>query len=381
MAQAAVEILGACLRQGIVITKYEHASGARLPEQVRVFEAGHPVPDQQGLLGAQSAAQMIASTGAGDHILLLLSGGASALVPLPAEGISLQDVQYLTGLLLRSGATIEELNAVRKHIDQLKGGQLARLASPAPITSLILSDVTGDRLDVIASGPTAPDPSTFAGAWDVLAKRNLLQAAPPSVLERLRAGMRGEIPDTPKADDPIFSQVFNTIIGSNRQAALAAVQAARDCGYNTLLVTTFLEGEAREAGLMLVGMAKGIRAHGDPLAPPACLVLGGETTVTVRGKGKGGRNQELALAAALALEGIPGMALMSLATDGTDGPTDAAGGIVDGGTVLRAKQADFNPLSELSNNNSYPVLEAAGDLLKIGPTGTNVNDLIVLLVR
>jgi hydroxypyruvate reductase len=324
---------------------------------------------------------MIASAGAKDHVLVLLSGGASALMPLPVEGITLRDVQQLTDLLLRSGATIQELNAVRKHIDQLKGGQLARLAAPASLTSLLLSDVIGDSLDVIASGPTAPDPSTFANAWDVLARRNLLQATPPGVVERLRAGMRGEVPDTPKAGDPIFARVTHTLVGSNRQAALAAVQAARDRGYNTLLLTTFLQGEARQVGLMLAGLALGIRAHGDPLPPPACLVLGGETTVTVRGSGKGGRNQELALAAALALEGIPSVVIMSLATDGTDGPTDAAGGIVDGGTLQAIEQAGFDPYHELENNNAYPVLEAAGAFLKTGPTGTNVNDLLFVLVR
>jgi hydroxypyruvate reductase len=381
MIQAAVDILGKYLHHGIVITKYEHATGVRLPEKIRVVEAGHPVPDQQGLNGAQAVAQMVAAAGPQDQILLLLSGGASALVPLPAQGISLQDVQQLTELLLRSGATIEELNAVRKHIDQLKGGQLARLSAPAPLSCLILSDVIGDRLDVIASGPTAPDPSTFDDAWDVLARRNLLQAAPPSVLARLRAGKSGDVPETPKAGDPIFSQVVNTVIGSNRQAALAAVQAARDYGYNTLLLTTFLEGEAREVGLMLAGLAKGIRIHGDPLATPACLVLGGETTVTVRGKGRGGRNQELALAAALALDGLPGVALMSLATDGTDGPTDAAGGLVDGSTLQRARHAGFDPLNELQANNAYPLLQAAGALMQTGPTGTNVNDLVVILVR
>lgn len=381
MAQAAVELLGEHLYQGIVITKYGHTRGMRLPERVQVIEAGHPVPDQQGLAGAQAAAQMIASAGAKDHVLVLLSGGASALMPLPAEGVTLQDVQQLTELLLRSGATIQELNAVRKHIDQLKGGQLARLAAPASLTSLLLSDVIGDRLDVIASGPTAPDPSTFADAWDVLARRDLLQATPPGVVERLRAGMRGEAPDTPKAGDPIFTQVTHTLVGSNRQAALAAVQAARDRGYDTLLLTTFLQGEARQVGLMLAGLAMGIRTHGDPLPPPACLVLGGETTVKVRGPGKGGRNQELALAAALALEGIPSVAVMSLATDGTDGPTDAAGGIVDGGTLQAIERAGFDPYHELENNNAYPVLEAAGALLKTGPTGTNVNDLLFVLVR
>lgn len=380
MAQSAVEVLGGCLHEGIVITKYGHATGVRLPENIRVLEAGHPVPDQPGLIAAQAVASLIAGAGARDRILLLVSGGASALMPLPATGISLQDVQQLTELLLHSGAAIEELNAVRKHTDQLKGGQLARLAAPALLSSLILSDVIGDRLDVIASGLTAPDPTTYADAWKVLERRSLLDAVPESVRLRLQAGLRGEIPETPKPDDPIFSQVTNTVIGSNRQAALAAVEAARAAGYNALLLTTFLQGEAREAGLMLAYLAKGIRAHGDPVAPPACLVLGGETTVTVRGKGKGGRNQELALAAALALDGIPGVAVMSLATDGTDGPTDAAGGLVDGSTVQRALRAGLDPRQALHENNAYPVLEAAGALLKTGPTGTNVNDLMLVLV-
>jgi hydroxypyruvate reductase len=292
----------------------------------------------------------------------------------------LSDLQVTTDLLLRSGATIGELNTIRKHLSRLKGGQLARLAAPAPVGVLILSDVVGDPLDVIASGPTVPDPTTYAEAWDVVQRYRLGESLPDSVSRRLRAGVAGQLPETPKPGDPLFAGVHNCIIGSNRLAAQAAVAEARRCGYRALLLTTFVEGEAREAARVAAALARSARVHGDPLSPPACLVWGGETTVTVRGQGKGGRNQELALAAALALEGVPDVLLMALATDGTDGPTDAAGAIVDGGTAARARALGLDPLAALANNDAYPLLSAVGDLLHTGPTGTNVNDLLVILV-
>ncbi|NBD36716.1 MAG: DUF4147 domain-containing protein, partial [Chloroflexi bacterium] len=286
-----------------------------------------------------------------------------------------------TSQLLRAGATIDEINAVRKHLSQLKGGQLARRAAPAPVVALILSDVVGDPLDVIASGPTAPDPTTFAEAQAVLARYELHERIPTTVRETLAEGAGGELPETPKPGDPLFERVRNLIIGSNRMAAQAAVATAERLGYRALLLSTFIEGEAREIGRVAAGLVKGIRAYGDPLSPPACLVWGGETTVTVRGDGRGGRNQELALAAALALEGQPAWAIMALATDGADGPTDAAGAIVDGETIPRARAQGWAPHAALAENNAYPLLDAAGALMNIGPTGTNVNDLLVILVK
>jgi hydroxypyruvate reductase len=289
-------------------------------------------------------------------------------------------LQELTTHLLRAGATIVELNAVRKHLDRLKGGQLARAAAPAPLAALILSDVVGDPLDVIASGPTAPDPTTFRSACQVLERFGLWEKSPASIKSYLLAGVNGQVMETPKPGDDLFLQVSNTLIGSNRLAALAAASKAERLGYRSLLLSTFVEGEAREIGRVAAALAKSIRAYGDPLPAPACILLGGETTVTVRGVGKGGRNQELALGAALGLAGVRGVALMALATDGSDGPTDAAGAVVDGNTIQRAHLAGYNPYQALERNDTYPLLDAAEALMRTGPTGTNVNDLTVLLV-
>ncbi|MEJ5309350.1 MAG: glycerate kinase [Anaerolineae bacterium] len=380
MAQAAVDALGHAPLSGIVVTKSGHAAQHTLPETLRVIEAGHPVPDTAGLAAAEAVITLLTTTTARDRVLLLLSGGASALLPAPVDGVSLADLQAITEELLRAGATIGELNAVRKHLSRLGGGQLARLAQPAPVVALILSDVVGDPLDVIASGPTAPDPTTYAMAQAILARYSLAERMPSAVSTHLAAGIAGRIAETPKPGDPAFAQVSNVIIGSNRLAAQAAVAEAQRLGYNTLLLTTFMEGEAREVAKITAALAKSIRAHGDPVQPPACLVWGGETTVTVRGQGKGGRNQELALAAALALEGLPDVTLLALATDGTDGPTDAAGAIVNGRTAELARAAGWDPAATLADNNAYPLLDAVGALLRTGPTGTNVNDIAVLLV-
>ncbi len=380
MADAAVSILGQTLSAGIVVTKDGYAAGYRLPPSVQVFEAGHPVPDERGEHAAQQVDRLLEGLTQNDFLLVLVSGGASALLPYPAEGVSLADLQQLTSLLLRSGATINELNAVRKHLDRFKGGQLARRASPARIAALALSDVVGDPLDVIASGPTAPNSTTFSDAWNVLEKYNVFNEAPSAVLAALNAGRVGKRPETVKPGDPLFSRVQNTIIASNRLAAVAAVETAQKLGFHALLLTTFLEGEAREVGKFAAALAQAELQHGDPLPRPACVVIGGETTVTVRGAGLGGRNQELALACALALEGVPGWALMALATDGGDGPTNSAGAIVDGNTVARGQAHGLDARSALSRNDSYPFLEAAGAQMHTGPTGTNVNDLLVILV-
>lgn len=380
MAQAAVDEIGRAPLTGLVVTKDGHAAQHTLPEMVRVIEAGHPVPNAAGLAAAEAVAEVLATTTARDRVLLLLSGGASALLPSPVEGVSLADLQTTTEKLLRAGAAIGEINAVRKHLSRLSGGQLARLAQPAPVAALILSDVVGDPLDVIASGPTAPDPTTYATAQDVLARYALADDVPAPVWAHLERGAAGRIAETPKPGDPVFAAVANIIVGSNRLAAQAAVAEAERLGYNTLLLTTFMEGEAREVAKVTAALAKSVHAHGEPAAPPACLVWGGETTVTVRGQGKGGRNQELALAAALALEGLPGVSLLALATDGTDGPTDAAGAIVDGRTAEIARVCGWDPVAALADNNAYPLLDAVGALLRTGPTGTNVNDITVLLV-
>lgn len=380
MAQAAGEILGAALTAGIVVTKTGHAAGAVLSPALRVFEAEHPTPGVTGQQAATEIIRLLADVTPQDLVLVLLSGGASALLPTPAEGLTLEDLQATTTLLLRSGATIVELNAVRKHLSRLKGGQLARLAAPAPVAALILSDVVGDPLDVIASGPTTPDPTTYADAWRILERYKLLLRVPEAVQRHLAAGVAGKLPETPKSDDPCFAQVQNHVIASNRAAAQAAAQAATESGYRALLLSTFVEGEAREVAKVAVALMRSVRQHGDPFPPPACLLWGGETTVTVRGSGTGGRNQELALAAALALDGLPHAALMALATDGTDGPTDAAGAVVDGETAARARALGLDLHTALDNNDAYPALDAVDALLRTGPTGTNVNDLLVMLV-
>jgi glycerate 2-kinase len=380
MVAALAETLKERLSGGVAVTKYGHAPAAAVGESslVRIVEAGHPVPDAASVDGACQLADVAASAGEMDLVICLLSGGASALLTLPVSGVELADVQLLTDRLLRSGATINELNTVRKHLSRIKGGGLARIAAPATVISLILSDVVGDPLDVIASGPTAPDPTTFADAWATLEHYGLTEIAPASILQRLRAGLEGAVPDTPKPDDPIFEKVHNVVVGSNRLAAEAAVEAAQGLGLNTLLVSTFVEGEAREVARVAVAIAKEIRQYGRPVAPPACVVWGGETTVTVRGDGRGGRNQELALASALALEGWPDVILVALATDGTDGPTDAAGALATGDTVVRARELGLDPSDFLARNDSYRFFERLGDLIVTGPTQTNVNDLLFL---
>lgn len=376
MAAAIADILGPRLTEGVVVTKYGHVSGTQHPvSSIQVLEAGHPVPDEQSVRGAQAVADLSSRATERDLVICLISGGGSALLTLPVPGLHLAGLQALTGALLRSGATINEMNTVRKHCSRIKGGQLARLVAPATLVTLILSDVVGDPLDVIASGPTVPDPTTVADAQAVL-ERYGIQSLPPS-----QGGIERELfQETPKPGDPAFERVQHLVVGSNRLAALAAVEQARQLGFNVLLLSTYIEGEAREVARVAAALAKGVRAHGDPLPPPACLVWGGETTVTVHGEGKGGRNQELALAAALALDGWPGMLVMALATDGTDGPTDAAGAVVTGETVARAWSQGLDPWAALKANDSYHFLDALGDLLRTGPTGTNVNDLLFILV-
>jgi glycerate 2-kinase len=379
MVAALVEILGDRLGDGVMLTKYGY-SDSGLPGAVVVREAGHPVPDAAGVEGTRQLAALATRAGADDLVICPISGGGSALLVLPAPGIELEDLQVLTEQLLRSGATINELNAVRKHLSQVKGGGLARMAAPAAVVSLVLSDVVGDPLDVIASGPTSPDSTTYGDAWAVLESYDLLKVAPEPILTRLRAGLSGEIAETPKADDPIFERVQNVIVGSNRQAAEAAVMQAQELGFDTLLLSTFVEGEAREVARVAAALAKEIVRYGEPFAAPACLVWGGETTVTVRDEGLGGRNQELALAAALALDGWRDVVLVALATDGTDGPTDAAGAYVSGETLARARQQDLDAVDYLARNDSYHFFQQLGDLIITGPTQTNVNDLLFLFV-
>jgi glycerate 2-kinase len=376
MVAAVEEILGQRITAGLVNVKH----GYLPPEtadirRVEIVEAGHPTPDEAGRRGAERMAEMLSDLAETDLVICLISGGGSALMTLPQPAISLADVQALTGALLRCGATINEINAVRKHISRIKGGQLARLVHPAQVVSLILSDVVGNPLDVIASGPTVPDTATFAQAYGVLEKYDLLDRVPASIVEHLAAGVAGKIAETPKEGDAVFATVYNLIVGSNEIAAWAALNRARELGFNTQLLSTYVEGEAREVSKVLAAVAKEMAKSGQPIPRPACLVVGGETTVTITGEGKGGRNQEMALAAALAIEGWEDVLVVTLATDGTDGPTDAAGGVATGETVAWARELGLDPEEYLANNDSYHFLEALGELVVTGPTNTNVNDL------
>jgi glycerate 2-kinase len=379
MALALSEALGANLTAGWVNVKEGHLIDDPLPETLTIHEAGHPIPNEAGQVGALRILELARQAGERDIVFCLISGGGSALLPAPVEGITLGDLQALTGAMLRCGATINEINAVRKHCSQFKGGQLARVASPATVVSLVLSDVVGNPLDVIASGPTVPDTTTFADAYGVLEKFGIVDEVPKNVVARLRGGMAGDIADTPKAGDPLFDKVQNVIVGSNAIAARAAEVAAREMGFHTLVLSTYVEGEAREIALFGAALAKALVAEGWPIARPACVIAGGETTVTIRGSGKGGRNQEMALAAAIALDGWQEVTLFTLATDGTDGPTDAAGAIVDGETIARARELGLSAADYLERNDSYHFFDPLGDLIRTGPTNTNVNDLLFVL--
>jgi glycerate 2-kinase len=373
MARAAERVLGRRITRGLLNVKYGHVAPLR---RIELHECGHPVPDQRGVEGARRIAAIAAGVGPDDLVLCLISGGASALLPLPADPITLDEKQEVTKLLLASGAEIHEINAVRKHISQIKGGQLARLAYPARVLSLLLSDVIGDDLDAIGSGPTAPDASTFAGARAILEKYEIFRRAPASIRERLERGGRGQLPETPKQGDAIFTRVRSVVIGNNRLAVDAAAARARQFGFRTLVLSTFVEGETREIARMHAAIAKEIVRAGRPLKPPACVITGGETTVTLRGGGLGGRNQEFALSAAMDISGLQNTIVLSAGTDGSDGPTDAAGAIADGRTLARDPRApDF-----LARNDSYRYFEGLGDLVVTGPTGTNVMDVHLILV-
>lgn len=377
MAQAVEAILGDRISAGIVNVKYGYTAPTRI---VELNQAGHPIPDEKGVAGAQKMADLVRGATEDDLVIALISGGGSALTVLPSPGISLADKRRLTDALLRSGANINEMNAVRKHLSQVKGGGLARLAYPAEIITLMLSDVVGSPLDVIASGPTVPDTSTFQDAWAVLESHGLVEELPKSIADQLRAGLAGEAPETPKPGDAIFARCHNVVIASNEIAAQAAVEQARQDRLNPLLLSTFVEGEAREVARVVAGIAKEMAYSGNPVRPPACVVLGGETTVTVKGHGLGGRNQELALAAAVQIAGLPDATILTLATDGSDGPTDAAGAIVDGDTCRRARELGLDPQQFLADDDSYHFFQRLGDLVITGPTNTNVNDLTFVLV-
>jgi len=375
MARAVERLLGKRIRGGLINTKYGH--GASALRRIEVNECGHPVPDARGEQGAARIAEIARQAEAQDLLICLISGGASALLPLPTPPVTLEDTQAATRLLLECGASIHEINCVRKHISAIQGGQLARLAYPATMLGLILSDVIGDDLDVIGSGPTVPDRSTFAEAKAIFEKYRIWNKAPAGVRQRISSSA----PETPKPGDRSFDRVQNVIIGSNRLAVDAAVRQARELGFQTMVLSTFVAGEAREVARVYAAMAREIRVTARPLRRPACVISGGETTVTIRGQGLGGRNQEFVLAAAMDIAGLEDVVILSAGTDGSDGPTDAAGAIADGTTLARAAAQRLDAAGHLANNDSYHFFEALGDLVKTGPTGTNVADVQVILVR
>jgi glycerate 2-kinase len=370
MARAAEGILGEKVSGGLVVTKDNHDPG---PEDFETVFASHPEPNERGVEAARKAQEMAESLEEGDLLLALISGGASALLADPAPPITLEDLKKLTADLLRSGADIGEINTVRKHASVLKGGGLARLAHPAATIALLLSDVVGDEPSSIASGLTAPDPTTLESTWRVLERYRI--EPPESVATHLR-----DAEETPASDDPIFENVVNCICGSGRHAAEAAAKKAGELGYAPLLLTTTLTGDALGAASMYAAIIREVLASGHPTPPPCAIVSGGEATVTVRGDGTGGPNQEFVLALAVELDGVEGWTAFSADTDGNDGSTDAAGGIVDGETAQRIRDAGVDPEGSLADNDSYVALEAGEALVVTGPTGTNVNDLRVALI-
>ena len=377
MAQAIEEIFGGRITKGLITTKYGHALPLRFTE---IIEAGHPLPDPKGLEGARKIKDLLTNTGPKDLVLFLISGGGSALLPLPADKITLEEKQELTQFLLDCGADIKEINTIRKHISQMKGGWLARWAFPSTVITFILSDVVGDPLDVIASGPTVPDTSTFQESWEILKRYGLINEIASSIRNHLQAGREGKIKETPKAGESVFEKVHNMIIGSNIVALRAAEKEFSLAGFNTIILSSSIVGETREAARFHGAIAREVVSTGKPIDRPACILSGGETTVTIRGSGLGGRNQEFALSGAFEISGLEKTVLLSGGTDGTDGPTDAAGAMADHTTITRARQMGLDSVKFLENNDSYHFFEKLGDLLITGPTRTNVMDVRILLV-
>lgn len=376
MAEALEQVLGNSITNGLVNVP---RSSKNKTDIIKLHEASHPIPDEAGVEGTRRMLKIAEQAKEDDLIICLISGGGSSLMPLPRGKISIADKKEITNALLKCGATINEINTVRKHISDFKGGWLAKKAYPATILNLILSDVVGDPLDFIASGPTVPDSTTFSDAIKVLKKYRLWSKAPASIRKVLSDGEKGLIPETPKANDEAFKRVYNVVVGNNRLASLTAQKYLKSEGLNTLLLTSTLEGEARHVGIMLASIVHEVSVSGNPVPKPAGIIAGGETTVTVTGKGLGGRNQEIALAAAQKLNDMNGVVVASLSTDGVDGPTDAAGAIADGKTLVRAAKMGLTPEEYLAENDSYHFFSKLGDLIFTGPTGTNVNDVSVIV--
>lgn len=349
-------------------------------DKIELIGADHPLPDAEGIRGVQRILSLVKKAKENDLIICLISGGGSAMLSDPASGISLDDLQSLTNELLRCGATIHEINACRKHVGTIKGGQLAQIAAPTPVVSLILSDVIGDNLEGIASGPTSPDSTTFKDVADIFTKFNLWSRIPASVKQRVELGLQGRIPETPKPGNPLFNRVYNKIIGNNRLSCSAILERAKEAGYNTLLLTSLAEGEARDIGTFFGTIVKEVKISMNPIPVPAVIVFGGESTVKVIGKGKGGRNQELAIAAAKKIDNLEGIAIVSIGTDGFDN-TDAAGAVVHSQTMALIRGKGLSVDAALQNNDSYPLLKAVNSLIFTGATGTNVADVTLTVIN
>jgi len=378
MARAVEELFGERIHKGIIIVKYGFTEALEMTE---IVEAGHPVPDENGVNGTGKILDFLEKAGEKDLFFSLISGGGSALLCQPAGDITLSEKQQITKLLLACGASIDEINAVRKHISLAKGGQMARAIAPATVVNLMLSDVVGDKMDVIASGPFVPDSATFKDVQDIFRKYDL-KDIPTSINKYVEAGLKGQVPETPKVGESIFKNVYNIIVGSNILALEAAAEKAKALGYGTLILSSMVEGETKDVALVHSAIAKEILKTGKPIPAPACIISGGETTVTIRGNGLGGRNQEFGLAAALDLKGLPPrVVILSGGSDGNDGPTDSAGAIVDPLTVKRGQDAGADAALYLKNNDAYHFIEKTNDHLMTGPTNTNVMDVRLVLVH
>lgn len=379
MAHAIYSLLSHKISDGFIIVKYNHTLPTSVNiNPIKIVEAGHPIPDANSIKHTHTLLALLADSHKHDLIISLISGGGSALLTQLRPGLSLTHIQSLTQTLLKAGATITEINTIRKHLSKVKGGQLAALAQPATIISLILSDVINDKLDIIASGPTTSDSSTFSDALLILEKYKLKTKIQPSILNYLQNGVAGKNPETPKADNLIFKQVQNVIIANNKMALMAATQKAQSLGLHAAYFAPFIQGEAKIVAQEIGSLARKLSQNSDLFQKPLALIFGGETTVTITGNGLGGRNQELALAIALEIKNQSNLLVVCLATDGNDGPTNAAGAIVDGNTVNKALKLGLNPQHYLKNNNSYHLFKKINSLIITGPTNTNVNDVILV---
>jgi len=378
MAAAIEQLLGTRITRGLVNVKYHHTVPL---EHIELTEAGHPLPDDNGLRGTKAILDILSDAGEKDLVICLISGGGSALLTLPVNGIEFKDKQETTRILLSCGARIQEMNAIRKHLSRVKGGRLAKAAFPAPLICLILSDVVDDHLDVIASGPTVPDHSTFKDCMEIIEKYRLVGTVPDTVLRYFAEGIRDSTLETPKESDPEFNVVHNLIIGNNTSALWAAKEKAIALGYESMVLSSLIEGETRDVARVHAAIGREIIRTGNPVSPPACILSGGETTVTLRGKGLGGRNQEFVLTGAVDIRDEKYIVMLSAGTDGTDGPTDAAGAIADTYTFSRAMSLGIEPELHLRDNDSYHFFESLGDLFITGPTNTNVMDLRIMLIK